>query len=32
MRFGSRYPWEELLERGTGEPLNPQYLIAQLGL
>jgi hypothetical protein len=32
MRFGSRYPWEELLERGTGEPLNPKYLIDRLGL
>ena len=26
-RFGSRYPWTELLERGTGEPLNPDYLV-----
>ena len=26
-RFGSRYPWTELLERGTGEPLNAEYLI-----
>ena len=32
MRFGSRYPWEELLERGTGERLNPEYLIDRLGL
>lgn len=32
MRFGSRYPWEELLERGTDERLNPRYLIAKLGL
>ena len=32
MRFGSRYPWEELLERGTGERLNPQFLFVRLGL
>jgi hypothetical protein len=25
-RFGNRYPWQELLERGTGEPLSPAYL------
>lgn len=29
-RFGSRYPWQELLERGTEEKLNPSYLVAQL--
>ncbi|MFH1374974.1 MAG: hypothetical protein ABII79_14415 [bacterium] len=29
-RFGGRYPWRELLERGTGETLNPQYLIDHL--
>ncbi|MDF1544586.1 MAG: M3 family metallopeptidase [bacterium] len=32
LRFGSRYAWQELLERGTEEPLNPDYLIKQLGL
>ncbi len=32
MRFGSRYPWWELVERGTGEPLNPKYLLELLGL
>ena len=32
MRFGSRYPWKELLERGTGEQLNPKYLVDRLGL
>ncbi len=31
-RFGSRYDWRELLERGTGEKLNPQYLIDRLGI
>ncbi|MFH1970695.1 MAG: hypothetical protein ABIJ53_10305, partial [Verrucomicrobiota bacterium] len=25
-RFGSRYHWRELVERGTGEDLNPKYL------
>ena len=25
-RFGSRYQWRELLERGTGEELSPRYL------
>jgi hypothetical protein len=25
-RFGGRYPWQELLERGTDEVLNPAYL------
>ncbi len=27
-RFGSRYDWSELLERGTGEALNPEFLFA----
>jgi peptidyl-dipeptidase A len=27
-RFGARYDWRELLERGTGEKLDPKYLIA----
>ena len=31
-RFGSRYDWRELLERGTGEKLNPNYLIDRLGI
>lgn len=31
-RFGGRYPWPELLERGTDEPLNPKYLVKRLGL
>jgi peptidyl-dipeptidase A len=31
-RFGSRYDWRELLERGTGERLNPKYLINRLGI
>ena len=26
-RFGARYDWRDLLERGTGERLNPEYLI-----
>jgi hypothetical protein len=26
-RFGSRYLWRELVERGTGEKLNPAYLV-----
>ncbi|MCP4684391.1 MAG: hypothetical protein GY867_02985 [bacterium] len=25
-RFGGRYPWQELVERGTGEPPSPAYL------
>ncbi len=25
-RFGGRYPWQELMERGTGEPPSPAYL------
>ena len=32
LRFGSRYPWDELLERGTEEGLNPNYYIQSLGL
>jgi len=32
MRFGSRYPWRDLLQRGTGEPFNPEYYLARLGL
>ena len=31
-RFGSRYSWTELLERGTGEKLNPEHLISHLQL
>jgi len=31
-RFGGRYHWRELLERGTDESLNVQYLIEDLGL
>ncbi len=27
-RFGSRYSWTDLLERGTGEKLNPEHLIS----
>lgn len=30
LRFGSRYPWRDLLQRGTGEPLNPEYYLARL--
>ncbi len=32
MRFGSRYPWQDLLQRGTGENLNSGYYLARLGL
>ncbi|MCK4632313.1 MAG: hypothetical protein KAT79_03530 [candidate division Zixibacteria bacterium] len=32
MRFGSRYDWRELLERGTDEKLNPDYFIERLAL
>jgi len=32
MRFGARYPWTELLERGTEESLNPNHLLKQLGI
>lgn len=31
-RFGGRYHWRELLERGTDENLNVQYLVENLGL
>jgi len=31
-RFGGRFEWGELLERGTGEPLNPAYLLESMGL
>lgn len=31
-RFGGRFEWGELLERGTGEPLSPTYLLESLGL
>ena len=31
-RFGSRYDWRELLERGTGSGLNPEFLISKLGI
>ena len=30
MRFGARYPWLELLERGTGEEFSAEPLIAEL--
>jgi len=29
-RFGCRFPWQELLERGTGEPLQPAYLFDRI--
>ncbi|MCK4460707.1 MAG: hypothetical protein KAW46_02830, partial [candidate division Zixibacteria bacterium] len=32
MRFGSRYHWQDLLQRGTGEKLNSGYYLARLGL
>jgi peptidyl-dipeptidase A len=28
-RPGARYPWNELLEIATGEPLNPAYFVAE---
>ncbi|MCH9024240.1 MAG: hypothetical protein IH931_02820 [candidate division Zixibacteria bacterium] len=31
-RFGSRYSWTELLERGTGEKLNPEHLVSHFRL
>jgi peptidyl-dipeptidase A len=31
-RFGSRYRWEEMLERGTGKPLSPSAYERRLGL
>ncbi|MEE8575986.1 MAG: M3 family metallopeptidase [candidate division Zixibacteria bacterium] len=31
-RFGARYDWRELIQRGTDEDLNPEHLIKQLGL
>ena len=31
-RFGGRFEWGELLERGTGESLDPTYLLESLGL
>ena len=31
-RFGSRYHWREMIQRGTGEDLNPRYLLSELGL
>jgi len=31
-RFGIRYNWRDLLERGTGEKLNPEYLVRGLGI
>lgn len=30
MRFGARYPWTELLERGTGAELNYEFLVQAL--
>jgi peptidyl-dipeptidase A len=32
LRFGGRYRWKELLERGTGEPFNPERYLSQMGL
>lgn len=32
LRFGSRYPWQDLLHRGTDEALNPEYLFRDLNL
>jgi peptidyl-dipeptidase A len=32
MRFGSRYPWRDLLQRGTTQPLDPEHYFARLGL
>lgn len=29
-RFGSRYKWRELVQRGTGEELNPRYYMSYL--
>jgi Zn-dependent M32 family carboxypeptidase len=29
-RFGSRYDWGELIQRGTGQSLDPQALVADL--
>jgi len=31
-RFGSRFHWRDLLERGTGEPLQPKYLLERMGI
>jgi len=31
-RFGARYEWRDLLERGTGERLDPEHLIRSLGI
>jgi len=32
LRFGSRYPWKELLKRGTDQNLQPDYFLRELGL
>ena len=32
LRFGSRYPWQELLKRGTDQALNPDHLFRDLAL
>lgn len=31
-RFGARYDWSDLLNRGTGEKLNPDYFIKHFGI
>jgi len=31
-RFGARYPWRDLLKRGTDEELDFEYLLADLGI
>lgn len=31
-RFGSRYDWKDLFDRGIGEELDPGYFLNQLGL
>ncbi len=31
-RFGARYEWRDLLERGTGERFNPNFLISYLDM
>lgn len=31
-RFGSRYDWRDLFDRGTGEELDPSYFLNNLGL
>ena len=31
-RFGARYDWRDLLERGTGDKFNPEHLVRGLGI